>query len=293
MSSYQHVILVGIDGAGSFFKDAKTPCFDRIFENGAVTYRCLSVFPTISAQCWGSMLTGVQPELHGLTNHSIKRSLYPMDSPFPTVFSRIRKALPEAELGAFCEWDPLLRGLVERELSVTEATSSDTYLTKMIGHYIWEKRPAFLFVQIDSVDEAGHRFGYGSSEHLAQIEAVDAFIGDMYEAVLDAGMADSTLFCVVADHGGTPLLPGMEEATHGGWTENEKFVTFAASGKTVRPGVPQKICIRDLAAVLLHSLGIETPTASPDSFASQIPEDLFNEPGLPSYLALFSDEYSA
>lgn len=290
---YQHVILVGIDGAGSFFKDAETPCFDRIFENGAVTYKALSVFPTISAECWGSMLTGVAPALHGRTNHILKREYYPSDSPFPTVFSRLRKAFPSSELGAFCEWEPLIHGLVENGTDVTRCSAADEHLTKLISSYIRNFLPTFLFVQIDSVDEAGHHFGYGSPQHIAQIETVDQFIGNIYQAVLDAEIADSTLFCVVADHGGTPLLPGMEEAAHGGWTENEKYVTFAAAGKTVCPGSPETMCIRDLAAVILHALGVEIPPVSADGFASQIPEGLFAEAGISPYLSLFTDEHFA
>ena len=53
---YSHVIVVGIDGAGSFIKDADTPNFDRIFGKGAVTYGGYASFPSISAECWGSKL---------------------------------------------------------------------------------------------------------------------------------------------------------------------------------------------------------------------------------------------
>ena len=31
MKKYSHVIVVGIDGAGAFIKDAKTSVFDKIF----------------------------------------------------------------------------------------------------------------------------------------------------------------------------------------------------------------------------------------------------------------------
>ena len=65
---YAHVIVVGIDGAGSFIRDARTPNFDRIFADGAVTYKALASNPSISAECWGSMLLGVGPEVHKLTN---------------------------------------------------------------------------------------------------------------------------------------------------------------------------------------------------------------------------------
>ena len=271
--SYQHVIVVGIDGAGAFFQNASTPNFDRVFESGAVTYRALSEDPTISAECWGSMLTGVAPALHGRTNHILKRHYY--DAPFPTVFSRLRKAFPEAELGAFCEWEPLIHGLIENDLDVARCSAADEHLTKLIGSYIRNFLPNFLFIQIDCVDEAGHRFGYGSPEHIARIETVDTMIGKIHNAVSDAGILDETLFCVIADHGGTPLLPGMEEATHGGLSDAEKFVTFAAAGKTVRPGTIENMCIRDLAAIVLYALGVPAPEFDPNGWTSKIPDGLF------------------
>ncbi|MBQ3860058.1 MAG: alkaline phosphatase family protein, partial [Clostridia bacterium] len=65
---YKHVFVIGVDGAGSFFRETETPRLDEIFGNGAVSYDVLTSNPTISAQCWGSMLLGVTPEVHGLTN---------------------------------------------------------------------------------------------------------------------------------------------------------------------------------------------------------------------------------
>ena len=71
---YKHVVIVGVDGAGRFFADADTPNIDRIFKNGACTFDMLTAEPTISAQCWGSMLLGVPPEVHKLTNGIVASS---------------------------------------------------------------------------------------------------------------------------------------------------------------------------------------------------------------------------
>ena len=65
---YKHVIVIGVDGAGAFFKDANTPFIDNIFKGYASSYSVLTSNPTISAQCWGSLLHGVTPVFHKLTN---------------------------------------------------------------------------------------------------------------------------------------------------------------------------------------------------------------------------------
>ena len=100
MRKYSHVIVIGIDGAGSFIKDAHTPSFDEIFKNGAKTFDALASNPTISAECWGSMLLGVGPEVHKLTNSIVSTIPYPTDSVFPSVFKRIREFYPDANLGS-------------------------------------------------------------------------------------------------------------------------------------------------------------------------------------------------
>ena len=58
---YKHVILIGIDGAGNFYRNTNAKAIRKMFSEGAGTDRCLTVYPTESAQCWGSMLTGIYP----------------------------------------------------------------------------------------------------------------------------------------------------------------------------------------------------------------------------------------
>lgn len=279
---YSHVIVVGIDGAGAFIKDAVTPHFDRIFANGAVTYGALASNPSISAECWGSMLLGVGPEVHKLTNGIVSSMPYPVDSPFPSLFRRIREAYPDAELGSYCDWYPITFGIVENNIGVSHDTADDEALTPIICDYIREKKPDFLFMQFDSVDGAGHKFGYGTSEHLKRIGEVDSLVGDVYSAAEEAGIIDGTLFIVTADHGGTN--PGNGRGgDHGGWTDGEKYVTFAAAGRGVCRTEIEKMNIRDLAATVLYALGIDAPEFDESGWTSQIPDGIFVDASIPAY----------
>jgi len=281
MKRYSHVIVIGIDGAGAFIKDADTPHFDRIFADGALTYTALASNPTISAECWGSMLLGVGPEVHKLTNKVVSAVPYPTDSPFPSLFRRIREQMPEAELGSFCDWNPITFGIVENNQNVTSATARDTQLVPMICGYIREKKPTFLFTQLDSVDGAGHKNGYGSAAHLGRIHEVDALVNDVYEAVQAAGIAEDTLFILIADHGGTPF--NGVNASHGGWTDAEKLVTFAARGRGVQKGMVGEMNIRDLAAIVLYALGIELPAFDEQGWTAQIPAGIFSDAEITAY----------
>ena len=281
MKPYKHVIVMGIDGAGAFIKDADTPHFDRIFARGAVTYRALASNPTISAECWGSMLLGVGPEVHKLKNEIVSSTPYPVDAEFPSLFRRIRAAMPDAVLGSFCDWNSITYGIVEGNLNVYHDTARDSQLAPVISSFVKDKKPVFLFCQYDSVDGAGHRFGYGTKEHLEQIHAVDALVNDVYEAAVSAGIIDDTLFMVIADHGGTPF--NGTGASHGGWTDAEKYVTFAAAGPGVRAGSIDDMNVRDLAAIVLYALGLELPAFDENGWTSQIPEGLFEDVSIPAY----------
>ena len=279
---YSHVIVVGIDGAGAFIKNADTPAFDRIFADGAVTFDAIASRPSISAECWGSMLLGVGPEVHGLTNAVICSTEYPTDSLYPSLFKRISSVMPNAELGSYCDWNPITAGIIEKDVEISTATERDTGLAPMICDYIREKKPMFLFVQFDSVDGVGHRNGYGTEPHLKRISEVDLLVGDIYSAIGEAGILDDTLFIVISDHGGTP--PDENGCgDHGGWTDGEKYVTFAFSGKTVKKGTVPNANIRDLAAVVLYALGIDAPHFDENGWTSQIPAGVFDDPAIPSY----------
>lgn len=278
---FSHVIVVGIDGAGSFIKNADTPNFDRIFANGAVTYNALASNPSISAECWGSMLLGVGPEVHKLTNDIVSNNPYPVDSPFPSLFRRIRSVMPEAELGSYCDWNPITYGIVENNLGVSHDTADDTMLTPVICDYIREKKPTFLFIQMDSVDGAGHKYGYGTPNHLKRIHEVDQLMNDVHSAAAEAGIIDDTLFIVIADHGGTN--PGNGGGSHGGWTDEEKYVTFAAVGKGVNHVQIEEMNIRDLAAIVLYAFGIEIPEIDEAGWTAQVPAGIFNDLSIPAY----------
>ena len=262
---YERVVLLGVDGAGNFFNQTDTPNLDRIFENGAVSYDVLTSDPTISAECWGSMLHGVTPQCHRLSNSLVSSTPYDPESEFPSAFRVIRENDSDAVLASFCNWNPINVGIIEDNLGVHKDSAGDAALTKKICDYVAENDPAFLFVQFDEVDGAGHGSGYGSAAHLKQISITDGYIGKIYEAYEERGFLDTTLFIVTADHGGTP------GGSHGGLSDAEKYVMFAAAGKTVEKGTIKDMEIRDSASVVLHALGYEQP----ETWTGRVPSGLF------------------
>lgn len=272
MTKFDRVFLIGVDGAGAFFREADTPCIDRIMKNGACTYNADTAIPSISAQCWGSMLLGVSPDTHKLTNSYVESHVYPTDSVNPSLFRRIREVYPDADLASFSNWSPINDGIVEHNLDVKFDSDSDDDMTDNIIEYLDEASPKFMFVQFDSVDGAGHSKGYGSAHHLDVLCEVDGFIGKIYDKLEERGLLENSLFIVTADHGGTP------GGDHGGVTEAELKIYFGAAGDGVKKnGEIGEMFVWDTAAVVLEAFGIPVPEYTEDGFIGIVPDGLFED----------------
>ncbi len=265
---YGHVVIVGLDGMGVFCKDTPTPRMDEIFAAGAKTTCAVALFPTISAQNWGAMLIGADPQVHGLTNSIISQKEY-TNRALPTIFTTVRHAFPESVLCSVSNWEPINHGIIEHDVGVHLDTADDgDSTTALVETCIRREKPDLLFLQIDDPDGAGHRYGYGSKEHLACITKVDAMVGRIYDALNGAGMLDDTLFMVITDHGGF-------KNGHGGYTDTEKYIFFALCGKTVCKTENFFAATKDVNAVVRYAFGLDVPPVCNDGYSSQVPQGVF------------------
>lgn len=265
--AYKHVVILGVDGAGAFFRNTDTPHMDAIFADGAFTYGWKAVYPSISAQNWGAMLHGVLPEFHRLTNEIVASRPYDPAGPYPSVFRVVREAMPDATLASFCNWAAVNVGIIEDGLGVEKWNGpNDPAVAAEVVSYLGGRAPTLLFVHFDSCDAAGHRYGFGSPQHLAAISAVDGLIGEIHGTLERRNLLDDTLFLVVTDHGGTP------QGSHGGNTPAEMNVFFGAVGKTVDRETPiYDGDNRDVAAIAAHALGLDCPA----TWTSRVPTGVF------------------
>jgi len=264
--AYSYVVVIGVDGAGAFFSETSTPRTFEILSNAATSHDVVTSFPTISGECWGSMLHGVPADVHGLTNTIVSSTPYPIDSQYPSFFRTVREAHPEAKLASFCNWNPINFGIIEDNLGVVKGKGKDPDITSQVLSYLESNDPEVLFIQFDSVDGAGHGYGYGTEGHLAALTAVDSMIGQIYDALKGKGILDDTLFIVTSDHGGTP------DGRHGGDTPAERIVFLGACGKTiVTASTIQNAEVQDIPAIVSYALGIDAP----DSWTGTVPTGLF------------------
>lgn len=264
---YDRVYIIGVDGAGRFFTKAETPNIDRIFSEGAYNHDAVTAIPTISAQCWGSILHGVSPQAHRFTNGLVGDFPVSADFPYPSIFKVAREAFPDAVLCSIVGWNCINKGIIENDLGVLMGTGSDDEVCEQVCEAIRRDDPKLLFVQFDGVDEAGHRYGYGSEDYLRSITYSDALIGRIHEAAEKAGALENTLLIVTADHGGTP------DGNHGDITDGELYVSYFVSGESVIPGEFGYVETRDTASITAFAFGIDQP----ECWSSRIPDGLFKD----------------
>ena len=258
----EHVVVIGIDGMSvQGFLEAETPCMDSLLQNGAFNYKVRSVLPTVSTPNWNAMLCGAGPEATGVIDNSWNRStdgfapvVMSENHVFPNIFRVIREQKPDAVTGSFYEWGGF-RNMLETEM-INNFESYPTALetAQKTAEYIQDKKPDFVFVQLDEVDGAGHQYGHMSPEYLGCIEKADIQIKIIVNAIKKAGIIDHTLVMVVSDHGGIFYA-------HGRNYYEELTTPIIYSGKGIKKGyhIKQQIYRYDVAADVAFALGLSAP----------------------------------
>lgn len=77
----------------------------------------------------------------------------------------------------------------------------DDFTTLCAADTIRRKKPNLLLMHLIELDDAKHRYGTGSEEVKKAVLRMDKRLGDIMEAVHEAGIQDDTVFIVVGDHG--------------------------------------------------------------------------------------------
>lgn len=260
----EHVVVIGIDGMSvEGLKKAPTPHMDRLMASGVLCDRVRTVQPSSSASNWAAMFTGVGPEINGVTSNDWKPNDHELKPPivdelgyFPSVLGVIRAQRPHDELGMLYNWSGFGELFAKQLASYEKTFATEKETAEAMAAYIRAKKPVFLFSQLDEVDGAGHKHGHMTEGYLQAITKADALVGEIIQAIDDAGMTASTLVLVVADHGGIGY-------GHGGTNTEEITVPFILSGKGIKKNyvVPTDVYIYDVAPTITFALGLKEPYA--------------------------------
>lgn len=260
----EHVVVLGIDGMSpDGILRASTPVMDKLMNDGAFTLHARNVLPSSSSQNWASMIMGAGPEQHGITSnkwqlddHELPPVVKTDAGIFPTIFWLIKQNDPDAKIGAIYHWSDFGRLFEKSAVDVDITFDSEEETTDAAVKYIQDEQPKFLFVHLDHVDGAGHKYGHGTEEYYASVTKADQLIGKVVDALVASGMMEKSLIIISADHGG-------KGTGHGGESLAEVEIPIILSGAEVKSGVEltDPANIYDIASTVAFVFGYEQPKA--------------------------------
>lgn len=246
----RHVIIISLDGARADALQAVWPVSLR--DRSAVSWSALTTMPSSTLPSHTSMVTGVNPQIHGVGFNDWRPGQ--MRLALPTVFTEVRRRGGAVHLLVAKE---KLRFLVPEEVPLDYLAYPRHRQADVIAaaaRLFAERRPALLFVHVADADDVGHRYGWMSSRYLTVIAAVPALVDGLLQAIRAAGALNDTLVIVTADHGG-------HGRTHGTALPEDLTIPWVALGGPVRGGVvlERRIWTYDTAATALFALGLPVP----------------------------------
>ena len=261
----QHVVWIGVDGWGSYaFRDSfhcEMKNIRQLMGEGAWTIKARTVMPSVSGPNWGAMFSSALPCMNGIVDNSNGPAVPPVATTehglFPTVFHIIRQAYPEAEIGVQHEWMTIkyyVDSLDCNHIKHIGEANAQADTPAEAAKYIKERKPDLFFIHIDQVDHVGHHNGHHTSQYFQCINRVDDQIGQIVQAVKDAGIFDDTILILTSDHGGVGK-------GHGGNHPDELTVPVVYCGKGVRKNyeIPDVVMQFDVASTIAEIFGIQQP----------------------------------
>jgi hypothetical protein len=278
----RHVLIISEDGMRA---DAVAKLHlhwhDLLRKRGASTVHAMTIRDASTLPAHASMLSGVQPSIHGLTWNNWRPSKGYIKA--PTIFNHAQDA---GLTTAFFTGKSKLRHIVPPgTVGVYERPG---YYCKKVAQeaadYLVAEKPALAFVHFSDPDEVGHSAGWMSAKQVKAISDSDRCLGILYEALEKANLLDDTLIIVSADHGG-------HNKVHSGATLIDREIPWIACGPGVREdfAIPNGVSTVDTAATALFALGLPIPpdiTGKPrlEIFSAETASDAPAIPVLPAVL---------
>ncbi|QJQ08857.1 hypothetical protein A3L25_005300 [Pseudomonas putida] len=183
--------------------------------------------PTLSGPGWVTLLTGVWSNKHGVDSDT---ELLRVDPAFPSLFKRLRLAMPNAYLSSVVGWSPLNTAFLLEDAhgaDVRESGLSDARVIERTLQILANTPADFTFIQLDAADQVGHDSGFG--DHYQQaLRTLDSQIGHLLDKVDERRRLhpqEDWLVIISTDHGRDYWGKG-----HGSASEQEKSI-FIASNK--------------------------------------------------------------
>lgn len=266
-----HVFIISFDGMKpAVVHETEMPVLRRLVAEGAVTWAAQTINPPKTLPSHTSMLTGVGPDKHQVlwNNYEPLRGR----ARVPTIFALAKQH--DAALGtAMLVGKVKFRHLWQRDAldlfdnngpqedkpaAGTDAVEKSVVPAQTVARnavaHIEARKPNLCFIHFADVDSAGHKSGWGSPEQKEALRVCDQALGQVVRAVERAGLAESSVLLISADHGGL-------DKSHNDPIPENLTIPWIAWGKGARRGhtIAAPVATVDTAATALWLLDIPRP----------------------------------
>lgn len=272
----RHVFIISLDqGAPRNILKSEMPALKDLVRNGAHTWEAYTIVPSLTLPAHVSMLTGVGIQKHQILWNEFEPEKGRLTT--PTVFSLAKqRGLTTALYAAKTKFltfraespfdafvfppDPKSPGFDAE--TVARAFAAD----------VGKLKPNVCFIHFSDADGAGHKFGVDSPEKLAALAACDRALKIVVDAISAAGLADSSVILISADHGGHDRTEkenaeraeqgkDFQPGTHGSPHTDDVVIPWIAWGRGVKKDftITQPVVVYDTAATALWLLHIPEP----------------------------------
>jgi predicted AlkP superfamily pyrophosphatase or phosphodiesterase len=251
----RHVVVISIDGLRpDAIEGANATHLRQLMREGAWTLRAQTIVPSRTLPSHTSMLTGVGPEVHGITwneDHTGRTGQVEV----PTVFDVAQQAgLTTAGLFGKAKF----RHLIRRDTPEWRQAprGAEVWFASRIAPdaeaMLRGRRPNLTFVHLADPDLAGHVYGWMSLPYRMAVRRADGAVGRIVRTARRA-FGDDVVVIVTADHGGSGR-------SHSHSTPPERTIPWIVWGRGVTPGeIATPIRTMDTAATALWLLGVPVP----------------------------------
>ena len=249
-----HVVVISVDGLRpDAIQEFGAHTLQRLMREGSYSLGAQTIMPSRTLPSHTSMLTGEEPDAHGITWNSNEEDEHGYVA-VPTVFAQAHER--GLHTAAFFSKGKFNHLEVPNTLNHSEAPDGDAKwraerTVANVERYLARERPNLMFVHIGEPDYAGHKYSWMSWFYGLAVRKADRAVADVLEAADAAFGVGSYVVILTADHGGH----GWD---HGSKDPRDVTIPWIAWGEGIRVGtvLPDGIRTMDTAATALWLLGV-------------------------------------
>jgi predicted AlkP superfamily pyrophosphatase or phosphodiesterase len=259
----EHVFIISFDqGNPDLIQKSAMPTFKAMAAEGAHDWSAYTIVPSSTLPAHTSMLTGVGPQVHQVlwSDYQPDKGLVKI----PTIFSLAKQhGLVTAMFVGKEKFKHLILPGSLDAFVWPKPEDDARAVAKMFAAQVGNLKPNLCFIHFRDPDTVGHLYGADSREKMQALADCDAALKTIKNAIADAGLIDSSVIILTADHGSHNIIDkdGKITGTHGTAETADVTIPWIVWGKGVKKNftITAPVVQYDTAATALWLLNVPMP----------------------------------